>query len=356
MTDGHFRNIVSFAPSKADHIPATRIAVSVAVPLTTVVLLGRVDLAIFASFGAFTSLYARQETFIDRFRHQCMAGAILLGCLLVGLGLSHAHANPWVVIAAVALVGGVGASLALVLTLRPPGGLFFIFASGAVGAMHAPPPLLEGMATGLGAVVWSVLAGMLGYFLGEGRRGHVVPAPQHHGQPWNKIIQQGLLFFAAAGIAGVLGELSGISHSYWAMVAAVAPIAQPSVTARLYKCIQRIVGTFGGVMVTAFLLSSGLQQWHMVVWIVILQFLAEAFVMRNYGFAMLFVTPLALMMVQLAQPAPPEDILTARMAETAIGAAVSFVLVLIFRNQAERDADTQAIPILRRNHQRKQAS
>ncbi|WP_051687496.1 MULTISPECIES: FUSC family protein [Micrococcales] len=356
MSNGHFRNIVSFAPSKSDHIPAIRIAASVAVPLATVLLLGRADLAIFVSFGAFTSIYARQEPFADRFRHQCTAGLMLLMALLVGLALSHLQAGPWLMIPVVALVGGIGASLAIVLTLRPPGGLFFIFASGAVGSMHSPPPIALAMIAGLGAVIWSVLAGMLGYFMGEGRRGHVVPVPAHHGQSRAQILRHGLLFFGAATIAGVLGQLSGLSHSYWAMVAAVAPIAQPSVTARLYKCIQRIVGTFGGVFVTAFLLSSDLHQWQMAVWVVILQFLAEAFVMRNYAFAMLFVTPLALMMVQLAQPSAPEQILTARLAETAIGAAVGFVLVLIFRNRAERDADTQAIPLLRRNHQRKQVS
>ncbi|MDN5604769.1 FUSC family protein [Rothia sp. HC945] len=356
MTNGHIREIVSFAPSKADHIPAIRIAASVAVPLAVLLLLGRVDLSIYASFGAFTSIYARQEPLRDRLRHQSQAAALLIASIGVGLALAYLQPGPWAVILVCALVGGVGAMIGLILTLRPPGGLFFIFASGAVGSMPTTPPVLLALLAGVGAAAWSILAGMAGSFLGEGRRGPVAPVPAHHDQTRKQIFQRGLMFFGAAAIAGVVGQLSGLSHAYWAMVAAVAPIAAPNVTARLYKCIQRIVGTFGGILIAAFLFSTGLHEWHMAVYVVILQFLAEAYVMRNYGFAMFFVTPLALMMVQLAHPASPTEILTARMAETAIGAAVGFVLILLTRTPAEREADTQAMPILRHSDRKKKVS
>ncbi|WP_129360481.1 MULTISPECIES: FUSC family protein [Micrococcaceae] len=356
MTNGHLREIISFAPSTSDHIPAMRIAASVAVPLVVLLLVGRVDLTIYASFGAFTSLYARQEPFWDRFRHQCEAAALLIGSIAVGLALASIQPGPWVVIVVCALVGGLCAMACLILTLRPPGGLFFIFASGAVGSMPTTPPVLLALLAAVGAAMWSILAGMAGTFLGEGRRGPVAPVPTHHGQTTPQVFRRGLLFFCAAAIAGILGELSGLTHAYWAMVAAVAPIAAPSVTARLHKCVQRIIGTFGGILITAFLLSTGLQQWHMAVYVVVFQFLAEAFVMRNYAFAMLFVTPLALMMVQMGHPASPTEILTARMAETAIGAAVGFVLILVTRTPAERAADTQAMPILRSSQRKKKVS
>lgn len=356
MTNGHLREIMSFAPAKADHIPATRIAISVAVPLAVLLLVGRVDLTLYASFGAFTSLYARQEPFWDRFRHQCQAGILLIGSIGVGLALASLQPGPWVVILVCSAVGGLCAVVCLMLTLRPPGGLFFIFASGAVGSMQTTPPVLLALVVAVAAVAFSILAGMAGTFLGEGRLGPVSPVPQRHGQTRQQILRRGLLFFVAAAVAGSLGQLSGLGHAYWAMVAAAAPIAAPSVTARLHKCIQRIIGTFGGILITAFVLSTGLQQWHMAVYVVVFQFLAEVFVMRNYGFAMLFVTPLALMMVQLSHPASPTEILTARMAETAIGAAVGFVLILITRTPAERAADTQAMPILRTGQHTKKVS
>lgn len=50
-----------------DHHPALRCAVGVFVPLFMLVLLGRLDLAIFASFGAFTGIYGRREPHGIRF-------------------------------------------------------------------------------------------------------------------------------------------------------------------------------------------------------------------------------------------------------------------------------------------------
>jgi uncharacterized membrane protein YccC len=61
---------------------------------------------------------------------------------------------------------------------------------------------------------------------------------------------------------------------------------------------------------------------------VVLQFLAEMYVMRNYSLALLFITPLALLMVQLGHPQPAGPILEARVLETAIGVVVGLALVL----------------------------
>ena len=48
--------------------------------------------------------------------------------------------------------------------------------------------------------------------------------------------------------------------------------------------------------------------------------------MRNYAFALLFITPLALLMVQLAHPQPVGPTLEARVVETAIGVVVGQAL------------------------------
>ena len=348
MPTGHVRQMLAFAPARSDQIPALRIAISLAAPLAVMLLLGRADLTIFASFGAFTAIYGRQEPLRDRFRHQCQAAALLLCMILLGALLSHVGASPWLVIPAVAVAGGVGAVASAVLGLKPPGAIFYIFAAGAIGSLPASADLGTGLGVAALSAIWCVLTGLLGWCIGEGRHGPVAPVASHHGMSRGEIARQGLLYFSAALIAGLLGEASGLSHFYWAMVAAVAPISAPDVAARLYRGIHRVVGTFGGILVAAFVLSTGLQEWHIVVYVVLFQFLAEVFVTRNYGFALLFITPLALLMLQLAHPASTQEILTARMAETAIGAAVGLGLVLIFRTRREREADTRALPILRR--------
>lgn len=64
-------------PLQRNHVPAARIALSVAVPLLFLLVVGRTDLAIYAAFGAFTSIYARNEPIRARFTHQTQAGVLI---------------------------------------------------------------------------------------------------------------------------------------------------------------------------------------------------------------------------------------------------------------------------------------
>ena len=58
-----------------------------------------------------------------------------------------------------------------------------------------------------------------------------------------------------------------------------------------------------------------------------MQFLAELFVLRHYSLALLFITPLALLMVQLGSPQPVIPLLQVRIIETAIGVTVGLAPV-----------------------------
>ena len=73
----------TMAPGNKDHHVATRCAISVFAPLITLVLLDRLDLAIFASFGAFTGIYGRNEPHAKRLGLQIRAGALMRVVMLL---------------------------------------------------------------------------------------------------------------------------------------------------------------------------------------------------------------------------------------------------------------------------------
>ena len=50
---------------------------------------------------------------------------------------------------------------------------------------------------------------------------------------------------------------------------------------------------------------------------------------RNYGIAMVFVTPLALLMVELAAPTSVDALLRDRMLETVIGVAAGTLIAVV---------------------------
>jgi uncharacterized membrane protein YccC len=74
--------------------------------------------------------------------------------------------------------------------------------------------------------------------------------------------------------------------------------------------------------------------WELVVVVVVLQTVAELFVVRNYGFAMIFVTPLALLMNLLVGTARTDVLLRDRALETLIGAVVGIVVALLSTRRA----------------------
>ncbi|MEX5293846.1 FUSC family protein [Kocuria sp. CPCC 205268] len=342
------RQLFTLHPPQRDHVPAARIALSIAVPLVLLVLLGRADLTIYAAFGAFTAIYARHEPLRERVLHQSQAGLMPCACVGVGSLLANAAAPEPVVLAVTAVTAGLAAVLAAFWRLRPAGSLFFVFAVGAIDSLPGAVPvwlavLIAALSAGL-----SVLLGCAARWVGEGCTGPVAAVPPPPGPSAGQLWVHGARFLVATSAAGALGAASGLSYTYWAMVAAAAPIAAPDLTARLQRGVHRVVGTLGGVAVTAFLLSMSLQQWHVVVFVILFQFLAELFVGRNYSLALLFITPLALLMTQLAHPVATGTLLQARAVETVIGAACGLVVVLVLRTRREREADRAARAVLLR--------
>jgi uncharacterized membrane protein YccC len=63
-----------------------------------------------------------------------------------------------------------------------------------------------------------------------------------------------------------------------------------------------------GLVVAAVLLGLDLPAWLVLLLIAGLQAMVELLVVRNYGLALLFVTPLALLSVQLADPLPVREL------------------------------------------------
>ena len=116
----------------------------------------------------------------------------------------------------------------------------------------------------------------------------------------------------------------------------------PQLNARVIRGIQRLIGTLLGVLVAAGILAIDLPSLAVIALVVVLQAAAELFVGRNYGIAMIFITPLALLMVHLAAPAPVDMLLQDRAIETVIGVAVGTIVAVASAALRRRTAPKRA--------------
>ncbi len=113
------------------------------------------------------------------------------------------------------------------------------------------------------------------------------------------------------------------------MVAAVVPLSAHTFEDQLLRGLQRGIGTLLGIALAALLLLLPLSVGQAVLAVVVLRALTELCVPRNYGLAMLTVTPMALLVVALSSTLSPAFLLVGRMEETILGLAMGLVLVAV---------------------------
>lgn len=327
------RTFVTLGEARGEFVPAVRISFSVAVPLVILLFLGRLDLSLFASFGTFSSLYGRFVPTRERVRQQAIAGGALVACEVFATAARHAEAlvptlpGAWIVVIVGTIVAALTSGLVPRFSLRPRGVLFFVFASTAIATSPHVFPLWIPLVFGGGSVMISLAFSVLFHVLGEANTGRPVPVSERVSVA--DYAQDAGRFASAALIAGSISTALMIPSPYWAQVAAVAPLSETRRVGQVNRALHRVVGTVLGVAIAAFLMSFPSQPWQTVVWIVAMQFLAEMFVTRNYSFGLVFVTPLALLMVHLANPARHYEMLVPRIVETSIGAGVGIVVVIV---------------------------
>lgn len=331
----------TMAPGNKDHQVAIRCAVGVFVPLITLVFLDRLDLAIFASFGAFAGIYGRNEPHARRFRLQFRAGALMVVVMLLaaltaraGAALALSTADTiWLQVVATTLVAGACSLIVAWWRLRPAGSLFHIFAFAAIASIPNQPPLWQAMLVAVLTVAFSLLVGLSSRVVRSRRTPWVLPASAALTRAEKRTaLLDGIGYLVAAGLAGtlatLLGEQLGFGHNYWAMVAAVVPLVGHTTRHRVSRGLQRIVGTAIGLVLLAGILLLQPVPWQTVLVIAACQFGAEMFIARQYVLAQIFVTPLALVSTLLVVPSAPVILLRDRIFDTVIGAAVGIAVVL----------------------------
>jgi len=325
---------------------ATRAALAAVIPLVILILIGRIEWAPYASFGAMTSLYGRSEPYRVRARTVTVAAVALV--VSIGLGILMAVTAPPLPVLAAGLIVVIvaGSLLSATAGLFPPTTIFFVFAytvCAQVPTRAGDTAMLLAVAVASAAFAWLItmsgwalrrLAGERSpdLFKGLSRRAQINWSAYRDGPVWRTIGQNvvGVL------IAGAIATLVGMGHSYWAVVSVVAVLPPPRARHTTSRAWHRIIGTFLGVIVTGLILLPGPPLWVLVVVIGIGQFGAEIFVGRHYATALLFITPLALTVSHLGSPLPVSTLLVDRAVETALGGAVAILIVLVARGRAER--------------------
>jgi uncharacterized membrane protein YccC len=335
------RSVIAVGEHGGAHRVALRAGISVAVPLITIWALGHVEWSLYAAFGAFTALYGRSSAPLHRLKMQLSAAVVLIASLLLGVVVATLPDPEWAVVVVATVWTMLVAAVSDALNWHPPGPLFAVFALCAVASVPVQATSFrDALLVSAVSALFSILVGLLGHSRSTRRSTALRTGPARPTirqrfsgrEEWFLLLRFGV----AAGTAGTLSTALGIGHPYWAMVAAIVPISAVNMSHSLVRATHRVVGTFLGlVLAWAILLfePSGLIG---ILLVVALQVAAELLIGRNYALALIFVTPLALVMIALAHPVASNALIVDRAVETALGTVVALGVVLLSWLTAQR--------------------
>ncbi|PPG33594.1 FUSC family protein [Pseudoclavibacter sp. RFBG4] len=355
-----WRDLVTMGPYRRDHWVALRVALAIGAPLVLLWATESMELAIFAVFGAFTSVYGRGLGVFARLRLQSIAAGALLVSVGVGALVALSPERGLLVLPIAAAWAFLMSLLGDRVRWAPPGPMFQIFALAAIAALAVDGAvLLRGLGVAVVTAVWSLLLGLafggVGEFVDRGRAaraaagaaaapaqapGPAVSGASAGGSPSTGSIRSvrparstpvGRAWMFAVGtlVAGAIPLLIGIGHPYWAMVSAIAGLSAATGFHRVLRATHRLVGTVLGLGVAAVLMAFEPSGLVVVLLVIALQGGVELFIVRNYTLGLLFLTPLVLVMGRLAGDVSAGQLLLERGVETFIGVAVAVVIAVV---------------------------
>ncbi|MGW1549168.1 FUSC family protein [Streptomyces sp. NPDC002346] len=143
------------------------------------------------------------------------------------------------------------------------------------------------------------------------------------------LIVPALRMVIGTGLAGWTALLLGLGHGYWAAISAAAVLHSINVRTAAQRAVQRTLGTVAGLMLALGVLSARPDPVALVLVIVLLEFLLEYVVARNYGLGVVFLTPLALLLSDLASPSPAGALVEDRALSSLLGIAIALACALL---------------------------
>ncbi|WP_341956583.1 FUSC family protein [Microbacterium sp. LWH13-1.2] len=304
---------------------ATQAALGIAVPIAVMTLLGEPSLGYIAASGAFTVLFAGTAPVIDRARILPFVAAGLIVSAALGVIVS---ANAWLVSIGVVVVAIVSAALSFGFRLGPPGPLFFVLVFGLSAHVIASSPIapLVYIAALAAGCLFSYLVAMAPLLLPRSRT--ITARPLRELLPGPAFTSDSRMLLVRVAIVAVIGVLLGLvidpTRTYWIVRSAVAVIGVAAARrAAVQRGLHRMLGTVVGAGVYALLALLHPSGLWLALLLGALQFTIELVVVRHYALALVFITPLVLLLTGAATgDIGSMDVAFERIVDTVVGAAL----------------------------------
>lgn len=285
-----------------------------------------------SSIGALVILYFTQAPISKRMIHLCICAFGFTLAFSLGSILSF---NPFASAVALGLIAFLSHLITSYFDIPPPRNFFFIMI-GAV-AISLPfnmeeIPVRVGLVS-MGSMLSVVLAFIYSVFIAKKVETTKVKRVLKKKRYTN--IVESLILASAMFLALLIANFLEMKSAYWIPVSALAILQGKDLLHTKQRNLHRIFGTFLGMGLTWFILISEPKGLALVFIIAGLQFVVEMIVVRNYGLAVIFITPLTIFLAENSSGnlINVNELMEARVLDTILGSLIGVLAGLFLHNQ-----------------------
>ncbi|SMD12784.1 FUSC family protein [Pedobacter nyackensis] len=168
-------------------------------------------------------------------------------------------------------------------------------------------------------------------------------------------ITESIIIGVFIAISLLVAHVFGLENPYWVPISCLAIMQGVSVTHVWRRSFHRISGTFIGMGLTWLFLQLNLTPLTICISILLLQFVIEMLVVRHYGLAVIFITPMTVFLAEIGKGMniDPNQLISARLLDIVVGSLIGVLGGWMSHNQqlnrqAERQIRKTRVAILRK--------
>ncbi|WP_428773881.1 FUSC family protein [Vibrio sp.] len=293
----HIRPFLELSDRKRPWGFLVTVALSAGLPVVIATWLGQFTVGVAASCGGLASLYLRQTPLSHRLVTMALTTfgfcSSFLLCLLAGF-------SPVSISVALGFVAFWATFICRYFAVPAPGSFFFIL----VGCIASAMPFdlsLAAERTGIlffgcvGACVMTLTYSLIQLLRGFRAGIHPAEAPERRVVA---IVLEATTIATFIAASYLLALWLGFDKPYWAPISCAAILQGATFRMVWHRKVHRIVGTIIGMGLAWLIFSFNPGPWILVTLIICLTFVIEILVTRNYGLAVIFITPLTIILAE----------------------------------------------------------
>lgn len=240
--------------------------------------------------------------------------------------------------------------LSLFFKLSPPGNFFFIMMASTAGSLpfdiHQIPDRIGLITMGtifacLMALVYSLVRRKPDILKDTANIGREVSVKRY--TDYIEALIVGCFMFCSI----LIGHLLELRNPYWVPISCIAVMQGATASHIWRRGLYRVLGTIMGMGLCWVILSTVREPLLICLTIAALQFIIEATVTRNYALAVVFITPLTILLFEAANPIAqnPTELIATRLLDVLIGSLIGALGGWFMYNEKLRHRATRRMRI-----------